>query len=141
MSQGGATILMAAENLPDIRFAICESAYDEMSRTLDNRFHLLMHLPAKVAGIFFIPISEYYLGVAVAEISPIDHIKQLKCPVFIISGEIDDRVLKDDAMHLYNAANQPKELWIVPKARHQDIYGFDAAGYGEKVLPFIKANF
>jgi dipeptidyl aminopeptidase/acylaminoacyl peptidase len=141
ISQGGATILLAAEKLTEVRFVICESAYDEMSKTLDNRFQLLLHVPAKLGGIFFIPITEYALGLKVAEICPIKHIKQLKCPIMIISGEIDNRVLKEDTIHLFNEGNQPKQLWIVPKAGHWDLYNFDSANYAIKVLGFIKQYF
>ncbi len=41
-------------------------------------------------------------------------------PVLIVSGKLDELVRPFMAQELYNAAREPKELWIVDKAHHVD---------------------
>ena len=44
-----------------------------------------------------------------------------------------------DTHRLFDAACQPKELWMIPEAKHEDLFRF--AGYQEKVLTFLQRHF
>ncbi|MEO6992155.1 MAG: alpha/beta fold hydrolase [Lacunisphaera sp.] len=137
-SQGGATILLAAEKLPsEVRWVIIESTYPTMRDALDRRFREDLHLPGWLAGIFFVPLAEWRLGLSIDQISPITHVSSLHCPVFVLGGETDQHTLSISTQALFAAAREPKELWLVPGAAHVDLYGFAQQEYAKRILAFV----
>lgn len=97
-SQGGATILLAAEKLPpEVHWVIVESTYPTIRDALDRRFCKDFHLPGWWAGALFRPFAELRLGVAIANITPIAHIQNLHCPVFVLGGRDDQYTLPQSA--------------------------------------------
>lgn len=139
VSQGGATILLAAEDLPDLKCVICESAYDELEHALDRRLRHYTGTPGWLGGSLVVPFAEHRLGLSIDDLKPIDHIAKLRCPVFIISGALDDKTWPQDTQRLFDAAREPKELWMIPDARHEDLFRFP--GYEEKTRDFLKRCF
>ena len=138
VSQGGATILFAAEELPDVKAVICESVYDEMAHAVDRRMRRYTGLPGCLAGCLLVPFAEQRLGLSIDEVKPADHAGKLCCPILIISGEKDERTWPEDTQRLFEAAAEPKELWMIPEARHEDLY--HCAGYPEKVTSFLRRH-
>ncbi len=137
-SQGGATILLAADQLPnEVRWVIIESVYPTIRDALDRRFRLDLHLPAWLAGTLFVPFAEMRLGVSIDRISPLDSIRKLHCPVFVLGGSADLHALPASIEALFAAAPKPKELWLVPDARHVDLYGFAKQTYADRILAFV----
>lgn len=136
VSQGGATILFAAEDLRDVKCVICESVYDEMSNAVDRRMRRFTLLPGSIGACLMVPFAEHRLELGIDDVKPIDYIGKLPCPVFIISGERDDRTWPEDTQRLFEAAREPKELWMIPEARHQDLFQF--AGYEDRVQAFMQ---
>ena len=136
-SQGGATILLAAGKLPpEVRWVIVESTYPTMRDALDRRFRNDLHLPGWLAGIFFVPLAEWRLGLSIDQISPITHISSLHCPVFVLGGETDRHTLPISTQAIFAAAREPKKLWLVPGAGHVDLFGFAHQEYMRRVLRF-----
>src|SRR5262249_20269309 len=91
VSQGGATILFAADELPGIKCAICESVYDEMTHAVDHRIRHYTGVPGPIGGCLMVPFAEQRLGLSIDDVKPIDYIGKLQCPIFIISGTRDDK--------------------------------------------------
>ena len=134
VSQGGATILMAADRLGDVSCVIVESVFDELEHAMDNRFRYYLLVPGRFAGCLLIPLAEQRTGVRMAEVKPVEQIAKLSCPVFVISGQDDPKTLPADTQRLFEAAPQPKELWLVPGAGHGDLFSQE---YQEKVSAFL----
>jgi uncharacterized protein len=139
VSQGGATILFAAEDLPGLKCVICESVYDEMEHAVDCRMRHKTGLPGWIGASLLVPFAERRIGLSIGDIKPVDHIGKLRCPVFILSGERDDKARPEDTQRLFDAAREPKELWMVPDASHEDLCRFP--GYQEKIGDFLKRCF
>lgn len=138
-SQGGATIIFAATQLPaEVRWAVVESVYPTMRNAVDRRFRKEVHLPGPVAGALLVPLAEMRLGVSVDQITPITHIQNLRCPVFVLGGEADTLTLPASTEALFQAAPEPKELWLVPGAAHVDLLGHGKQDYVDRVFAFIR---
>ncbi len=137
ISQGAATILLAAARLDGVSAVVCESGYDTALNAVDRRFRNRVGLPGWLAGIFYRPFIEIRLGVDAREISPLDHIAHLPCPVYILSGEDDRHTWKEDTLRLYEAAPDPKSLWLVPDTAHTDLYTADPETYEQKLGRFM----
>jgi dipeptidyl aminopeptidase/acylaminoacyl peptidase len=139
VSQGGATILFAADDLKDVKCVICESVYDEMRHAVDRRMRHYTGIPGSFGACLMVPFAEQRLGLTIDVVKPVEHIGKLPCPVFVISGENDDRTSPEDTQRLFDAAREPKELWMLSEARHEDLFHF--AGYEQKVQSFLKRHF
>ncbi|MHA1143211.1 MAG: alpha/beta hydrolase family protein [Candidatus Helarchaeota archaeon] len=53
------------------------------------------------------------------EINPLTHVKQVKAPILIVHGEKDELISKENAIKLHQAANNPKELMLIPNGGHK----------------------
>jgi dipeptidyl aminopeptidase/acylaminoacyl peptidase len=138
VSQGGATICFAADELNGVKCVICESVYDEMTHALDRRMRSYTGMPGWLGGLALVPFAERQLELNIDEVRPIDYVGKLPCPVLVISGEKDDRAWPADTRRLFNAAREPKKLWMVPEARHEDLFRF--AGYEDKIQAFLRKH-
>jgi fermentation-respiration switch protein FrsA (DUF1100 family) len=141
VSQGGATVLLSADKLPtEVNWAIVESVYPTMGDALDRRFRKDLRLPGWLAGALFVPFAEHRLGIEIDQISPIDQIGKLHCPVFVIGGTEDQHTLATSTQSIFSAAPEPKQLWLVPGAAHVDLYGFAKKTYADRILEFVSSR-
>jgi uncharacterized protein len=58
-------------------------------------------------------------------------------PVVLIMGENDLNTTLSKRKRLFDTANQPMEIWIVPNAKHEDLNKFAPEEYEQKVLAFF----
>jgi fermentation-respiration switch protein FrsA (DUF1100 family) len=58
--------------------------------------------------------------------------------LFLIHGGEDPYASLDDVRRLYDAAGEPKELWIAPGAGHRRVDQVYPEEYEERVLNFFK---
>jgi fermentation-respiration switch protein FrsA (DUF1100 family) len=77
------------------------------------------------------------LGIGVDDLRPIDSIGSMRCPVLVLAGTADHHTTEAQTRALFAAANDPKELWLVPGASHDDLLRFDAVGYARHVVGFL----
>jgi dipeptidyl aminopeptidase/acylaminoacyl peptidase len=138
VSQGGATILFAAEELPDVKCVICESVYDEMRHAVDRRMRRYTFMPGWLGACAMVPLAEARVNVSIDAVRPVAHVGKLRCPLFVISGELDSRTWPEDTHRLFAAAREPKELWMIEDAEHQDLFHFPH--YREKVGGFLRRH-
>lgn len=61
-------------------------------------------------------------------------------PLFMIHGEKDSYIGPGIARSLFAAAGDSKELWVVPKAKHNRCRELAGAEYSERVAAFFLAN-
>ena len=52
---------------------------------------------------------------------------QVRCPILVLQGARDTVVPPDLGQTLFDAAPQPKELWVAPEGGHNDLFRFGAA--------------
>jgi dipeptidyl aminopeptidase/acylaminoacyl peptidase len=137
-SQGGATAILASEDLTGVRCIISEVTFDNLENAIDNRFRKYLFIPGYLGTFFMREEAEKKLGISIDEIQPIDKIKNIKVPIFIIGGEDDSRTVLKNTMDLFNAANEPKELWISPDSEHENIYEKNPLMFESKIKEFLK---
>ena len=59
-------------------------------------------------------------------------------PVFSIQGLQDDKISPDNGQLLYDAACEPKEVWLLPNAGHVNFEEFEAEEYEERLVSFFE---
>jgi len=59
-------------------------------------------------------------------------------PVFIIQGLQDDKISPDNGQLLYDAACEPKEIWLLPDAGHVNFEQFEPEEYEQRLVSFFE---
>lgn len=140
ISQGGATIVFASQKTKDIDCIIIESCFDKLRNAVNNRFSSMLFIPGAIGSALMIPIARNKLMVDVDEIEPLKYIGNIHVPIFIVSGEKDTRTAQEETEGMYNHANQPKQLWIVPNAKHEDLFRVNPEEYKKRMLTFLSEH-
>jgi fermentation-respiration switch protein FrsA (DUF1100 family) len=79
------------------------------------------------------------LGVPLTAIAPREHIGAISPrPLLLIHGTSDQRVPVEQARRNFAAARAPKELWLVPRARHVEAHHLLGAAYERRVTRFLR---
>jgi fermentation-respiration switch protein FrsA (DUF1100 family) len=77
------------------------------------------------------------LHISPHDLEPIRHIADVGAPVLIAAGSRDEHTTLGESEELYATAVQPKRLWVVDGARHQDLLAYDPVGYEAQVIEFL----
>jgi alpha-beta hydrolase superfamily lysophospholipase len=140
ISQGGATIVFAVQKTKDLDCIIIESCYDELVNAVNNRFKSMLFIPGEIGSALMIPIAEKKLNANISDIAPVNYIEKIEVPVYVISGASDTRTTVEETKKIFSKAKEPKQLWIVPNAKHEDLYRVDRAEYEKNILEFLSDN-
>lgn len=141
VSLGGAAALLGPARLA-VDGLVLESVYPDIDAALSSR--LRSGLGPTVGAVFtpvLTPLFEMLLppilGVGPGELRPVDRIGEVRAPVLILSGSVDDRTPIEEAQALFARAAGPKSFWAVEGAGHVDLEGFGPEVYWQHVLPFL----
>ncbi len=66
--------------------------------------------------------------------------KMVSCPILFVHGQRDSYVRYNQAEILYQAAGQPKELWIVPAAKHNQCVVVAPEEYAARTIAFFRKH-
>ncbi len=139
ISMGGAAFLLQNEPIK-VDAVILEMVYPTMQKAIDNRLNLWLFSGAENLSPLMTLQFPARLGVSVDELRPIDKLPRFSSPIFVIAGESDRHTTLAESRQLYDTANQPKDIWIVPNAEHSDLQKNAPKDYEEKVLRFFATN-
>lgn len=138
-SLGAAVSILSAEENPEIKAIVSDSGYASLHRIIRAMYRQFFFLKAP-----FVWLSELFAkvlyGIDVAQVSPLDEIKEMKVPILFIHGEKDSQISVEDSKLLYESANQPKELWIIKGADHGESHYKEGKEYEKRVLEFFEKN-
>jgi dipeptidyl aminopeptidase/acylaminoacyl peptidase len=133
-SMGGYIVVQAAVLDPRLRAVALGAAPSdvyEQTRITSNQWGVLSSQPS----LWALRAS----GMPYADMRPKDVIAKIAPrPVFIIGGELDTTVPPFMARELYQAAREPKELWIVGGAHHVDYASVAPGEYRNRLTSFFQ---
>jgi fermentation-respiration switch protein FrsA (DUF1100 family) len=135
-SLGGAAALLAAPPLK-IDALILEAVYPTIEIATKNRLQNYLGPVGRFAAPLLLTQLHTRLGVSPSDLRPIDHIANVSCPIFVMSGEKDRNTRPEDTRILFSHARSPKQLWFVANAGHVDLYKATAAEYESRVVAFL----
>ncbi len=133
ISMGGYILVQTAASDSRIRSVVLSASptdVTEQTRYASNRWGSLSEIPASWA----LKAS----GMPVHELPPLEVIRTIAPrAVFILGGTLDKIVPQYMARQLYQAAGDPKELWIVSGAHHVDFSRVVAEEYRRRLIDFF----
>lgn len=138
-SLGGASALLG--NGPIMVDAlVLESVYPTIEEAVQDRLEIRL---GKI-GVLAAPLLYWQIPLRIdaslTDLRPIDALRKVHVPVFIISGSKDEHTKAAETERMFEAANERKQLWLVEGAAHQDLYSFNPSEYKAKLAAFIRQS-
>jgi fermentation-respiration switch protein FrsA (DUF1100 family) len=131
-SMGAVTMIRAAAHYPEIEALVADSPF----ATLQEEMDLRVPFPIMRGLIRF--FAERKSGVTLDQVRPVDDITHISPrPVFIIQGLADGMVPLDSAQRLYDAAGEPRLLWVEKDVPHLNMYAYYKTRYTKRVIKFF----
>jgi uncharacterized protein len=135
-SLGGAAVLLGAQP-SGFDAVVLEAVYPRISRAVENRIRIRLGPLAPIITPLLLMQLEPRLHVKPSELEPIRFIGRLGAPVLVVAGSQDAHTTLAESLELFNAAAEPKAMWVVEGAHHQDFLAYDPRGYDAHVVEFL----
>ncbi|MFC1509121.1 alpha/beta hydrolase, partial [Candidatus Omnitrophota bacterium] len=74
------------------------------------------------------------------ELRPEDSIKNFHNPLLVIAGSHDRHTPLHESKRLFDNADEPKELWVIEGAGHENFHAFSPKEYEKKILNFFSEH-
>jgi uncharacterized protein len=137
-SMGAAASIQAAARCTDITALVADSAYATFLDAAKYSFRLVTRFPQFPIAPMAMRWAKWMVNVDASQLRPIDVIGQIAPrPVLIAHGAMDEIVPVRHARTLFQAAGEPKELWIDPDAHHVGARDSDPDGYFVRLERFF----
>jgi uncharacterized protein len=138
-SMGAAASIQAAARSRHIAAVVADSAYANFLDAAKYSFHLVTRVPHFPMAPIAMHWAKWILHVDASRLRPVDVIGQISPrPVLITHGNLDEIVPVRHAYLLFKAAEEPKELWLVPDAHHVGARDADPDGYFTRIERFLR---
>ncbi len=137
ISMGGAAFLLQP-NPQKVDALVLEMVYPSMRTAIDNRLNMWLFSGADNFSPLLTAQFPLRLGISADEMRPLTKISEFEIPLLEIAAENDRHTTLAESRQLFEAANEPKQLWIVPNAEHQDLYKLTPESYQEKITNFFE---
>lgn len=132
-SLGGAVMMRALQDVPDrsrIRAVVADSTFYSY-RALGRSF-----VARSIVGWPFQPLASVLLS---DEYSPEDSIARISpIPLLVIHGDADSVVPLKFGQKIYDLAQEPKKLWVIPEGRHIKSMEVDSGRYRDRLVAYLK---
>ncbi len=136
VSLGGASALLSSIK-NQANAIVLEMVYPTLKEAVKNRIEIHLKILGKHLSPLLLWQIKPRLGFSPEELSPIDELKQTTSPVFIIAGTKDKHTSIDQSNRMFEQASEPKKIWRVKGAAHQNIYEYAPEKYRDQVLTFF----
>lgn len=138
-SMGAAAALNAADELPEVRAIVADSAFASLSNVVANNLGRFTGLP----DFPFVPLIMLFAasmaGHEAGENVPERHAAFLGRPLLVIQGTRDDIAQPEgDGGKLAAAGGERAQLWLVEGAGHVDARRAEPREYEERVVAFLR---
>jgi dipeptidyl aminopeptidase/acylaminoacyl peptidase len=139
LSLGGGASLLAAAQEPAIQAVVADSSWVDATKLVDyeDNFHGLPLLPYEPA------LVDQIVGAHLAETRPIAAVSKIAPRGVLLIHSADDEdptTPLSGSQQLYQAAGEPKELWIVPHGGHTGALAAYPDEYKQRVLAFLATH-
>ena len=139
ISLGAASALLAEPPLP-VNALVLESSYPTIYQAVEDRLVIRLGFLGKLATPLLTWQLKPRLGFGVDDLRPIRQAGKISAPKFFIAGTADRDTTLPESQALFDAAAEPKQLWLVEGAAHVDLLSFSRAEYEKRVLDFLAKN-
>lgn len=136
VSMGGAAALLATPPL-ETEALVLEMVYPTIDQAIEDRLQIRLGKLGSVIAPLLRWQLKPRLGISTAALRPIDKVGSVQVPKLFIAGENDEHTRIEESRALFTTAAEPKDLWVVNGAKHEDLLRFAGQEYERRVLLFF----
>ena len=119
---------------------VLEAVYPDVEDAVRNCLRIYLGpIGSPLAPLLLLQFRPW-LGISAQDLRPVDHIQDLGAPVLIIAGTKDRHTTMAETRRLFEAAKEPKELWLIEGAAHVDLHRFAGGEYEDRVLGVLRQD-
>ncbi len=138
-SMGASIAIMAAAHDERVRAIVADSPFATQRSAVSRAVRRVIHVPDDL----LLDAVDLLLGVVGGyhfnDVEPLRDVGELAPrPLFLIHGTADTVTDPHDSELLYEAAGDPKDLWLAPGVAHCGAYFADRQGYCRRVAAFFE---
>ena len=131
-SMGGATLIRATAQFPEIEALFVDSSF----ASLNDEFDYLVPYPVLNPLAKF--LAEWQTGLSIRDLNLMEDIASISPrPVYIVHSSGDTVAPPNSGQELFNAANEPRTLWLDENAAHLAIYLDNPRRYQRRLIGFF----
>jgi uncharacterized protein len=139
-SMGSAIAIQAAAIDSRVKAVVAESGFATLRTIFDDYQRRMIKMPWHYLRNLVIKRSEHIAHFKASAVSPVDAVKGIHVPIFILHGTADDLINYHYSELLFENAVQPKELWLIRGARHNDMAEVGGEEYKRRIVEFFRKN-
>lgn len=137
-SMGAAVALQVAAIDSRVAAVIAESGFARLRSVFDDYQRRMIKLPFHYLRNIVIIRSEHLAHFKASAVSPVDAVSRIRIPLLLLHG-IDDPLIRPSySQQVYERANEPKELWMIPGATHSNTFQVGGDTYQQMVAGFFE---
>lgn len=144
-SMGGAIALQSAAVEPRITGVVAESSFSDLREASYD--YAGLHISSllgktlfRPAAILVINAGQKEAGFKAEDVSPVKAVAERVFPILLICGTRDHTLPPRHSKRIFQAAQGPKQLWLVAGADHAAALGTAPAEFERRVLAFYRAT-
>jgi pimeloyl-ACP methyl ester carboxylesterase len=131
-SMGAATVILTAAKHPEIEAVVSDSAFPSLEDVMR------LNTPIKIMQPFVLFFGGWLSGAKINQVRPVDEIAKISPrAVFIIDGWDGAAIAMNSPYRFFDAADEPKQLWVEEGVPHLSMFGKDPIGYEKRVIGFF----
>ncbi len=139
-SMGGAIALQAAAIDHRIAAVAAEACFTDLRTISVDYQQRIIKLPWHFLRNVAMSRAQKIANFKAREVSPLEVVKQLKIPLLFIHGTEDSFIKLQYSKTLYENANEPKELFLIGGANHNDVWEIGGSKYEKKLVHFFERH-
>ena len=139
-SMGAAVAIQLASIDPRVKALVAESGFATLRSVFDDYQRRMVKLPWHYLRNLVIRRSEKLAGFKASAVSPLESVRSVHVPILIVHGTADERIKASYSELIFKNANEPKELWLLPNARHHDMAEIGGEEYLRRICTFFETH-
>ncbi len=140
-SMGAAVAIMGTARRPEVRAVVADSPFATHWGVVEYNFKRVARLPAPPFLFLADRLMAWRAGYRFREVEPLRDVARIAPrPLLLIHGLADTTISPKDSERLFEAAGEPKELWLVEGMEHCCAYFKDRVAYCQRVAAFFAAH-
>ena len=125
-------MILTAAKRTEIEALVSDSAFPSLEDVMK------LNTPIKIMQPFVLFFGEKLGNSEIDQVRPVDEIAKISPrAVFIIDGWDGAAVAMNSPYRLFDAAGEPKQLWVEDGVPHLGTYGYNPAEYEKRVIGFF----
>jgi dipeptidyl aminopeptidase/acylaminoacyl peptidase len=138
-SFGGAAVVRAAANDPRLEAIVVESSYSSLPDAVEDAFEQRSIFPKWPFAPLLVSLAERRVGLDISQINSARDLATIHPrPILIIHGSADQLFPPHHAQKMYDAAQEPKDLWLIEGLGHANPVPGREAEFKARVVTFFE---